>query len=281
MEAVCASTVFKNAFKFLDYLSKENGNKVVDIWGGLKEFDGKPWERNTTTKVFSTTKTIVALAVNMLVDRGLLAYDEKISKYWPEFKGDERENITLTQLLSHRAFYPEYNAKNWDEIANEDLLAEKLATAPLSFTHGVVYYHCIHRDFYLAQIIRKVDPKHRDAATFIEEEIMKPLIKDDGDLQLHLKTNEILDATRARMTPMSFVHVLFRVMARVYIPDSVLQFFGIPLLEGEKKNFQRGKKNVFFPVDKLLFADILAKGTASKVCSAVLPKDNSQDPNDQ
>ena len=31
----------------------------------------------------------------MLVDRGLLKYDEKISKYWPEFGTKEKQEVTV------------------------------------------------------------------------------------------------------------------------------------------------------------------------------------------
>lgn len=30
-------------------------------------------------------------------------YDEKICRYWPAFKQNGKENITLSQLLSHQA----------------------------------------------------------------------------------------------------------------------------------------------------------------------------------
>ena len=33
--------------------------------------------------------------------RGLLDYQEKISKYWPEFAQNGKENITLAQFLVH------------------------------------------------------------------------------------------------------------------------------------------------------------------------------------
>ena len=38
-----------------------------------------------------------------MVDKGLLDYESKISKYWPEFGRNGKENITLKQLLKHEA----------------------------------------------------------------------------------------------------------------------------------------------------------------------------------
>ncbi|RAL60677.1 hypothetical protein DID88_009995 [Monilinia fructigena] len=51
-----------------------DGENVVDIWGGFSTEDRtKTWERDTIVNVFSTTKTVCALAALILVDRGLLS----------------------------------------------------------------------------------------------------------------------------------------------------------------------------------------------------------------
>lgn len=36
------------------------------------------------------------------MDRGLLNYKDLISKHWPEFGQNGKENITIEQLLSHQ-----------------------------------------------------------------------------------------------------------------------------------------------------------------------------------
>jgi CubicO group peptidase (beta-lactamase class C family) len=43
---------------------------------------------DTLQQVFSSTKNLTAIAVAIFVDRGLLAYEEKVSAYWP---GEQRE----------------------------------------------------------------------------------------------------------------------------------------------------------------------------------------------
>ena len=37
----------------------------------------------------------------ILVDRGHLDYDEKVSHYWPEFAQNGKENVTVKMLLNH------------------------------------------------------------------------------------------------------------------------------------------------------------------------------------
>ena len=61
------------------------GEKVVDIWGGTRDDDGHPWQADTMSVSFSTTKGVTSTALHMLVDRGLLDYDDPVAKYWPEF----------------------------------------------------------------------------------------------------------------------------------------------------------------------------------------------------
>jgi hypothetical protein len=50
------------------------GEKVVDIWGGVRDAAGTPWTADTMSVSFSTTKGVTATALHILVDRGLLDY---------------------------------------------------------------------------------------------------------------------------------------------------------------------------------------------------------------
>ena len=47
------------------------------------------------------TLGIAALCMAMLVDRGLLDYDQKVAAYWPEFAQQGKEDITVRMLLNH------------------------------------------------------------------------------------------------------------------------------------------------------------------------------------
>ena len=80
------------------------GKCVVDIAGGFFDRDAtKPYTRDTLQLVFSTTKGVVATAVAMCVERGLLSYEEPVSLFWPEFAAHGKEHVTVAQLLSHQA----------------------------------------------------------------------------------------------------------------------------------------------------------------------------------
>ena len=88
-----------------------DGEVVVDLWGGWAD-DARtvPWAENTITCVFSTTKTMTALAALVLVDRGALDLDANVAAYWPEFGSRGKAEIKVRQLLSHTS-----GISGWDQ----------------------------------------------------------------------------------------------------------------------------------------------------------------------
>src|SRR3954468_22291747 len=56
-----------------------DGRPVADIWAGDADADGRPWERDTIVNVYSSTKTMTALCVLMLADRGKLDLDAPVA----------------------------------------------------------------------------------------------------------------------------------------------------------------------------------------------------------
>jgi len=79
------------------------GEKVVDLWAGTRDEDGSPWESDTLSLSYSTTKGVVSTLLHILADRGALDLDAPVSEYWPEFGQAGKERITVRQLLSHQA----------------------------------------------------------------------------------------------------------------------------------------------------------------------------------
>ena len=47
-----------------------DGVPVVDLWAGEAVQGGAPWQRDTIVNVYSTTKTMAAISVLVLADRG-------------------------------------------------------------------------------------------------------------------------------------------------------------------------------------------------------------------
>jgi CubicO group peptidase (beta-lactamase class C family) len=110
------------------------GELVADLWGGSKDMAGTiPWERNTITCVWSSSKGIGGVCFAMLVDRGLASYDDKVSKYWPEFAVHGKDPVTIGMLLSHQAGITGFTEPvTLEEMCAGEAAAQRLAAqAPL------------------------------------------------------------------------------------------------------------------------------------------------------
>ena len=160
------------------------GHKVVDLWGGaFDQSSERPYDDSTLQLVFSTTKGVVAIAVAMCVQRGLLDYDERVSTYWPEFAAHGKGEATVAQLMSHQCglIAPDAAvtlADTLDWKLMTELLADTKPDWPIGSGHG---YHAVTFGWLAGELIRRTDG--RTPGRFVAEEIAGPL---DVDLWIGL-----------------------------------------------------------------------------------------------
>ncbi|XP_033103388.1 beta-lactamase domain-containing protein 2-like [Anneissia japonica] len=153
------------------------GKKVVDIWGGYADKQShRPWKQDTLANVYSTGKGVAAICIGMLVDRGLLSYDEKVVKYWPEFGKHGKENVTVKMLVSHQAAIPFPNETlTWDIFRDHEKLAGVLADSVPQWEIGTGHgYHTMTMASFCSVLVYKVDPKHRTLGQFVHDELYVP-----------------------------------------------------------------------------------------------------------
>jgi CubicO group peptidase (beta-lactamase class C family) len=81
----------------------QHGACVVDLWGGYRDRFGSPWQRDTMSPSFSTTKGVASTVLHVLADRGLVDYDRCVADYWPEFAQAGKERITVRHVLAHQS----------------------------------------------------------------------------------------------------------------------------------------------------------------------------------
>ena len=154
------------------------GKKVVDLWGGYRDKKSKaPWKENTLILVFSTTKGISAMAVALAHSKGFFNYDDNVSKYWPEFAENGKENVTIRQLLSHQAGLCAIDEPmDLEILGNIDKLSKILAAQKPLWEPGKKHgYHALTLGWYESELIRHTDPQHRTMGQFFQDEIAKPL----------------------------------------------------------------------------------------------------------
>jgi CubicO group peptidase (beta-lactamase class C family) len=136
-----------------------DGAMVVDLWGGwADEARTVPWAENTIACVFSTTKTMTALAALVLADRGELDLDANVAKYWPEFAARGKAGIQVRHLLSHTS-----GVSGWDPpITIEDVYdwdestARLAAQAPWWEPGTASGYHMFTYGHLIGEVIRRI-----------------------------------------------------------------------------------------------------------------------------
>jgi CubicO group peptidase (beta-lactamase class C family) len=154
------------------------GEKVVDLWGGVRnKRTGEPWERDTMVVVHSTTKGLAAMTLALAHSRGWLDYDERVCTYWPEFAQRGKERITVRQLLAHQAgLFAIDEPVDRATVADLDRLAVILARQTPAWEPGTrLAYHALTLGFYEGELMRRIDPRHRSLGRFFDEEIAQPL----------------------------------------------------------------------------------------------------------
>ena len=154
------------------------GEKVVDLWGGLRNnVTGEPWEPDTMVLVYSTTTGLAAMTLAMAHSRGWLDYDQRVSAYWPQFAQQGKERITVRQLLAHQAgLYALDQPLSRELLRDFGRLADLLARQRPAWEPGTQQgYHAMTLGFYEGELLRRIDPEHRSLGRFFQDEIAKPL----------------------------------------------------------------------------------------------------------
>ena len=153
-----------------------DGKNVVDIWGGyFDEAKTQPWTKDTITNVWSSTKTISALAVLILVDRGVLDPYAKVSKYWPEFAQNGKENVEVRHFLSHTSGVSGWNDPiTMEEIENLSISIPRLEKqAPFWPPGTALGYHAYTMGHLTGELIKRTTGK--SMKQFVADEIAGPL----------------------------------------------------------------------------------------------------------
>lgn len=152
------------------------GETVVDLWAGSAAPDGsRPWEKDTISIVWSSTKGAAALCAHVLASRGQLDLDAPVSRYWPEFKGAGKETIPVRMLLNHQSGLSAIRKPvPAGAFAEQETMARLLAEETPFWTPGTRHgYGAITFGWLVAEVVRRV--AGRTLGRFFREEVAEPL----------------------------------------------------------------------------------------------------------
>ena len=153
-----------------------DGQVVVDIWGGIADFEKNTlWGKDTIVNVWSTTKTMAAICTLMLYDRGLIDLESPVYKYWDIFAQNDKENVLISHLLSHSAGLPGFDSPiTEDQLFDWDYTCNRLASQATWWDPGSVSgYHPMTQGWLLGEVVRRVDG--RTLGNFFREEVAEKI----------------------------------------------------------------------------------------------------------
>lgn len=173
----CFTRLFNSASRGGGALSvRLQGETMVDVWAGFADRKtSRPWERDTVTICFSTTKGVAATVIHRLADRGLIDYAKPVAFYWPEFATAGKGSITVRELLSHRAgLHSVIGLVNQPaDLLDHLTLEQRLAARTSDPWPGHPGYHALTYGWLLAGLARKITGS--GMAELVRLELAEPL----------------------------------------------------------------------------------------------------------
>ncbi|HEX8247704.1 MAG TPA: serine hydrolase domain-containing protein [Pyrinomonadaceae bacterium] len=154
----------------------KNGRVVKTEGYGLASVEfNVPVTKETVFEIGSVSKQITAAAIMLLVEKGKINPDEKISKYLPNTP-DAWENVSVRNLLTHTSGIKSYTGLSGFELTkrlSRDEFIKALAAQPLEFETGARYQYSNSGYNLLGFIIETVS--NESYWDFTRERIFKPL----------------------------------------------------------------------------------------------------------
>ena len=152
-----------------------DGEIVVDIWAGHKNKDRtKDWSKDTLSVAFSSTKAALALCAHMLIERGELNLKERVTKYWPEYGKNGKEETTIEMILNHSAGLPALRTKvKKDGFLDWDYMVKLIENEKPFWKPGKeTGYHMMTTGWLIGEVIRRVTGK--SLGEFFNNELREP-----------------------------------------------------------------------------------------------------------
>jgi CubicO group peptidase (beta-lactamase class C family) len=165
------------------------GQPVVNLWGGWADAARtRPWQEDTLTNVWSTSKAMTSLCAHILMDRGELDPDAPVARYWPEFAVGGKADIPVRWIMGHRSGLAGLAVPvsvedyyDWDKITG--LLALQ---KPLWEPGTATGYHAITFGYLVGEVIRRISGQ--SPGRFFGSEIGGPL---EADFHIGLPESQL------------------------------------------------------------------------------------------
>lgn len=133
-------------------------------------------KKDTTFPIGSITKQFIALSILQLEEQGKLTTEDKLDRYFPEYKYADK--INLENMLNHSSGIPDFTNQpsfmefREDQVSNEDVF-KLVKDMDLVFNPGESFEYSNTNYLLLGMVVEKVSGM--DLETYLDENIFKPL----------------------------------------------------------------------------------------------------------
>lgn len=151
------------------------GETVIDLWAGVADpREQTPFTDRTLVPVFSSGKAVMAILMASAVQRGKMAYEEKVAHLWPAFAANGKADVTVAQMLSHQDGLPGFSEPAdptiwFDPRAVLDRLAAQAPMWPPGTASG---YHPVTVGYLANEVHRLADG--RSLGQTLRQDFAKP-----------------------------------------------------------------------------------------------------------
>ncbi len=163
---------------------------VEQCWGyrnpgpdSLAEGEPIPVGPDTLWLIASLTKPVVCAGICLLMERGLLALDDPVSRWIPEFEGVDRAGTTLRHLLTHSSGLPDMLPENVflrERHSPHSEFVRRICSTPLLFPPGTDVRYQSTGIALLGEVIERISGQ--PCREFLRRELLLPLGMTDSAL---------------------------------------------------------------------------------------------------
>jgi CubicO group peptidase (beta-lactamase class C family) len=145
-----------------------NGEKCVDLWGGSYRSD-------SVQLVFSATKGMSAVVMNLMAMRQEIDLDAPVASVWPEFAEAGKQNILIRWLLTHQAGLPGVDIPmSMTKVIEGRPMVHALEVQAPMWEPGTAFgYHALTMGFLVGEVVLRTSG--RTIGNYFAEEVAAPL----------------------------------------------------------------------------------------------------------
>lgn len=166
------------------------GDKVLYEKAYQSSFD-------TLYDIASLTKLSTAIAIMMLKEDGKLKLNDKLSKFYPEFKTTDKENITIEEVLRHQAGLAASVVVKSGE--SYDAFIKRTLTLPLAYKPKSKTVYSDVGFIILGNLVEKIS--HVNLGKFAKVRIFFPLRMKKTTYQVSAEFKKFCAPTNPKKTP--------------------------------------------------------------------------------